>query len=281
MTFRSALYVGSVVHRRLRPRAHRLRYRVFWMLVDLDEIDDLARGLRLFSRNRFNAVAFYDADHGDRSTTPLRQQVERHLAKAGIDPEGAKISLFCMPRIFGYGFNPLSVYFCHSKTGALVAILYEVHNTFGERHSYLIPVNNPGHVIAQQCRKVFHVSPFMDMDMTYDFKLTLPGEMLATSISGSQTDGAPLIFASFTGARRKLSDATLVTALVTYPLLTLQVVAAIHWEAIKLFAKGLRLRPRPSPPPATVTFVQSPASPNDAVQVKALDCLHKMDKQSA
>ena len=256
MTFRSALYVGSVVHRRLRPRAHRLRYRVFWMLVDLDEIDDLARGLRLFSRNRFNAVAFYDADHGDRSTTPLRQQVERHLAKAGIDPEGAKISLFCMPRIFGYGFNPLSAYFCHSKTGALVAILYEVHNTFGERHSYLIPVNNPGHVIAQQCRKVFHVSPFMDMDMTYQFRVAAPAERIAVAISAAKANGVQL-FAALAGRRRDVSDAALLRLLISHPLLTLKVVGAIHWHALRLLLKGIKLRRHPAPPSAPVTTVLS------------------------
>jgi len=139
----STLYVGSVMHRRLRPRRHRLRYRVFWMLLDLDEIERLPRVLRLFSHNRFNAVSFHDADHGDGSATPLRAQVERHLAAAGIALGGGAIRLLCMPRILGYGFNPLSVYFCYQRSGLLAAILYEVHNTFGERHSYLIPTGGP------------------------------------------------------------------------------------------------------------------------------------------
>jgi uncharacterized protein len=260
MTFRSALYVGSVVHRRLRPRAHRLRYRLFWMLVDLDEIDTLADGLRLFSRNRFNAVSFYDADFGDGSGAPLRPQVERHLAKADIALDGGKISLLCMPRIFGYGFNPLSVYFCYSKIGALVAILYEVHNTFGERHSYLIavdnPVNNARTVIAQQCRKVFHVSPFMDMDMTYQFRVAAPAERIAVAISAAKTEGVQM-FAALAGRRRDVSDAALLRLLASHPLLTLKVVGAIHWHALRLLLKGIKLRRHPAPPYAPVTTVPS------------------------
>ena len=140
MSLRSTLYAGTVMHRRVRPRAHRLRYRVFWMLLDLDEIAALPHILRLFSHNRFNAVSFFDNDHGDGSGRPLRAQVEEHLQAAGIAPDGGPIRLLCMPRVFGYGFNPLSVYFCYQRDGSLAAMLYEVHNTFGERHSYLIPV---------------------------------------------------------------------------------------------------------------------------------------------
>jgi DUF1365 family protein len=259
MTFRSALYVGTVVHRRLRPRAHRLRYRLFWMLVDLDEIDAMARRLRLFSHNRFNAVSFYDADYGDGSGAPLRPQVERHLAKSGIDFDGGKVSLFCMPRIFGYGFNPLSLYFCYSKTGALVAILYEVHNTFGERHSYLIAVDDPVNnraVIAQQCRKVFHVSPFMDMDMTYQFRVAAPDERVAVAINAAKVDGVQL-FAALAGRRRDLTDAALLRLLLSHPLLTLKVIGAIHWHALRLLLKGIKLRHHPAPPAAPVTAVLS------------------------
>jgi uncharacterized protein len=280
--FASCIYFGEVVHQRFSPWRHRLRYRVFQGLFDLDELPNLGRKLRFFSHNRANVFSFHDSDHGDAIGGTLRAYVENLLAHAGLSADGGRIAVLCMPRIFGFVFNPLSIFYCYTHGGGLIAILYEVNNTFGQRHSYLIPVEaTVGQGVRQGCKKEFYVSPFMDMDMTYDFKLTLPGEMLATSINGNRPDGAPLIFASFTGARRKLSDATLLTALVTYPLLTLQVVAAIHWEAIKLFAKGLRLRPRPSPPPAAVTFVQSPASPNDAAQAEALDCLHKMDKQSA
>jgi hypothetical protein len=139
-----------------------------------------------------------------------------------------------------------------------------------------------GNQIRQVCQKKFHVSPFMDMNMTYTFKLTSPGETLATCIDGNRADGSPLIFASFTGARRELSDSTLLTALVTHPLLTVGVVTAIHWEAVKLFAKGLRLRRRPSPPHAAVTIVEAPvATAGEPPWTGAANHIHKMDKQSA
>jgi DUF1365 family protein len=124
MTFASALYVGSVTHRRLRPRRHRLRHAVFWMLLDLDELDVLDRELRLFSRNSFNAVSFFDRDHGEQTDEPLRSQVERHLKAAGIElSDDGAIRLFCMPRIFGYAFNPISIYFCHRGDGSIAALL--------------------------------------------------------------------------------------------------------------------------------------------------------------
>lgn len=260
--FQTALYVGTVMHRRLRPRPHRLRYRVFWMLFDLDGIDRLPQQLRLFSRNRFNAVSFYDADHGDGSVRPLREQVEKHLAASGIALDGGAIRLFCMPRIFGYGFNPLSVYFCYRRDGALAAILYEVHNTFGERHTYLIPVTAPTAVtdpavVDQHCRKVFYVSPFLDMDMSYRFRVAAPGDGVAIAIQACDKDGVQLA-AALSGRRRVLTDAALLRLLVTYPLLTLKVIGAIHWHAVRLILKRIRLRTRPQAPAFPVTHVSAP-----------------------
>jgi hypothetical protein len=261
--FDSCFYFGEVVHQRFSPRPHRLRYRVFQGLFDIDELPTLDRLLRLFSHNRTNLFAFHDADHGDATSGNLRAYVEDVLEQAGTPAHGGRIALLCMPRIFGHVFNPLSVYYCYAPNGDLIAMLYEVNNTFGQRHSYLIPakdlIGDDGY-IRQSCQKEFYVSPFMDMDMNYKFRLTLPGEALTACIDGNRADGSPLIFASFTGVRREMSDATLRSALVTYPLLTLGVVAAIHWEAVKLFAKGLRLRRRPPPPPAPVTVVEPPTA---------------------
>ncbi len=169
MSWRSALYIGRVRHHRLRPRPHALSYRVFWTLLDLDEIDGLAAGLRLFSRNRFNLYSFRDADYGDRSGRPLRPQVEAMLAEAGIAHDGGPIRLLTMPRILGYAFNPLSTYFCYRRDGSLCATVYEVHNTFGEIHSYVAPASPEGGVLRQEAEKVFHVSPFMRLDMRYAF----------------------------------------------------------------------------------------------------------------
>ena len=257
MNLRSTLYAGTVTHRRVRPRRHRLRYRVFWMLLDLDEIDRMPRRLRLFSHNRFNALSFFDADHGDGSGRPLRDQVEGHLRGAGLAPDGGAIRLFCMPRVFGYGFNPLSVYFCYQRDGSLAAILYEVHNTFRERHAYLIPVDRTaGTVIDQHCRKGFYVSPFMDMDMNYRFRVGVPDERIAVAIRAADQDGL-LLAAALSGDRLALTDATLLRLLATHPLLTLKVIGAIHWHALRMVLKGFRLRPRPHPPAAPVTVVNA------------------------
>src|SRR5262245_25752722 len=126
------------MHRRIKPKPHKLRYRVFWALLDLDELPALSRRLRLFSFERFNLFGFYTADHGDGSDISLRDQAEKHLADAGIDLDGGAIKLLCMPRILGFVFNPISVYYCYRRDGGLAALIYEVHNTFGQRHSYLI-----------------------------------------------------------------------------------------------------------------------------------------------
>jgi uncharacterized protein len=257
MTGISALYVGHVMHRRTRPRVHRLRYRIFSLLLDLDEIDRLARRLRFFSRNRFNLFAFYDRDYAAGTREPLRVQVERHLASAGIDLHGGRIALLTMPRILGFSFNPLSVYFCHDAEGALRATLYEVNNTFGQRHSYLLPVEQTDGLVRQECAKDFHVSPFMGMDMRYAFRLAPPAERLSLAITGSDETG-PIITAVHSAVRRPLVDGELLKAFVTHPLLTVKVVGGILWEALKLWIKGVSVRDRPPPPLQPVTIVKTP-----------------------
>jgi DUF1365 family protein len=253
----SALYLGFVSHHRFAPRAHSLRYAMFQILLDLDELDAVAGRLRWFSRGRFNLLSFHDADHGDGRAGPLKDYVVETIAKAGIDlAGGGGVQVLCMPRMLGFAFNPLSIYFCRRADGALAAMLYEVTNTFGQRHSYLIPVEHrQSGPIRQSCAKAFHVSPFMDMAMTYQFHLCEPGETLTTTIEGAGQDGARLITATFAGRRQPITDGAVIGALFAYPLLTLKVVAAIHWEAVKLIFKGLRLRPEPAAPAEQVTVV--------------------------
>jgi uncharacterized protein len=253
VSFRSALYVGSVMHRRLRPRSHVFRYRAFWLLIDLDELSDLAGGLHLFSHNRANLFSLHDVDHGDGSTTPLRRQLDDNLGAAGIDLAGGAIRLLCMPRTLGYSFNPLSVYFCHRVDGTLAALVYEVHNTFGERHSYVIPVEPAFDTHHQRCRKTFYVSPFMDMDMTYEFRVAGPADRIAIGIRASGA-GGPVINAWLAGARRDVTDRALLQVFLALPAITLKVMAAIHWEALRLWLKGLRLRRRPAPPDCRMTI---------------------------
>lgn len=248
----SALYVGSVMHRRLSPRRHRLRYRAFWMLVDLDETGELDRRLSLFSHNRFNLFSFHDRDHGDGQSAALRDYVDGVLAGQGIDCRGGRIALLCMPRILGYVFNPLSIYFCHRADGSLAALLYEVRNTFGQMHSYLLPVVGDAPMVHQHCAKEFYVSPFLDMDMTYDFRVAPPGQRVSVVVAADDKRGAVLV-ASLSGERRALSDRALGAIFVSLPLMTLKVMAAIHWEALKIWWKGMRLYPRPPAPHHAVT----------------------------
>lgn len=256
---RSALYTGAVVHRRFAPRQHALRYRCFWLLLDLAEIDDLASRLTLFSRQRFNLFSFRDADHGAGTDEPLRSQIDRILAEAGLDITGGSVQILCMPRVLGYVFNPLSVYFCRRADGALAAVLYEVSNTFGERHSYLIPAEpDQTGTVRQECDKRFYVSPFMDMDLRYEFRLTPPDRTVAVAIRCVKA-GEDVIAAALTGRRREIGDATLLKTFLTHPLVTAKVIAAIHWEALTLWRKGIGLRPRPAPPARPVTIVRSGA----------------------
>lgn len=249
---RSGLYAGSVMHHRLRPRQHRLRYGIFYLLLDLDEIEVLENRLRFFSHNRFNLFSFHDRDHGVGTQSP-RDRIIRHLDEAGIET-GGPIRLLTMPRILGYAFNPLSIYFCHRRDGSLSAIFYEVNNTFGQRHNYLIPVA-PGTTgpVRQESQKSFYVSPFMTTDMIYSFSIVPPGKDLSVSVTGRDYEG-PLIIAKLTAVRQDLSDASLARAFFVYPLMTFKVIAGIYWEALLIWLKGTRLYPRPSPPDRPVTI---------------------------
>lgn len=257
MTY-SAIYPGHVVHTRFRPVRHRLRHRMLWLLLDIDELPALSRRLRLLSVNRFNLASFHDSDHGAGKGEPVRLQVERMLRQAGVQADGGAIRVLCMPRLLGAVFNPLSVFLCYRADGGLCATIYEVNNTFGERHSYLLPVvDNEAHrpVLRQSCTKQFFVSPFMDMTMTYRFRVARPGERLSVAIEGHDGD-APMIAATFAGTRRELTDANLLRAVLGQPLLALHVLGAIHWEALKLWRKGVRLRPKPPPPPEPLSVVR-------------------------
>jgi uncharacterized protein len=258
----SCLYLGTVVHRRLKPRRHRLAYRVFCLLADIDTLAGTARRLRLLSHNAFNVFSFYDRDYGPRDGTGLRPWVEGHLAQAGIALDGGSIRILCYPRLFGYVFNPLSVYYCYRRDGVLAAILYEVHNTFGEAHTYLIPVTGPAdQPVRQSCAKQLYVSPFIAMDARYAFTIDPPADAVRVVINESDADG-PLLYASFTGRRMALTDRALARCFFRYPLMTLKVIAGIHWEALRLWRKGVPLVARPAPPADLVTVVRSdPSTP--------------------
>jgi hypothetical protein len=248
-----------VSHRRFAPKTHALSYRIFQLVVDLDEAKALDRRLRLFSFNRAGLFSLHDADHGDGHGESIVQFVGRTLSSAGVEGADGRILIQCMPRILGFVFNPLTLYYCHSAQGALAAIIYEVHNTFGERHCYVAPVKERAGEgpVRHACAKAFHVSPFLGMDISYAFRVVPPGERVLTVVRGIDPQGSPVIHASFVGERRELTDRALLAAFLAYPLMTAGVVAAIHFEALKLWLKGLRLWPRP-PSPATPVTLATP-----------------------
>ena len=249
----SALYRGNVMHQRHGPRRHRLDYRLFMLLLDLDEVEALGQRLRFFSRNRFNLLSFNDRDYGDGSRVPLRAQIEQHLDDAGLSINGGAIRLLTMPRMFGFAFNPLSVYFCYRPDATLAAILYEVNNTFGERHSYLLPVDPAaGLPVRQTVPKAFHVSPFIGMQMEYAFRVSPPAERLAIAITGTGASGA-VITAALVAHRHALTDQALLGVLAAYPMMTFKVVGGIMWEALKLWIKGVPLQPKPPSPGRVIT----------------------------
>ena len=253
------IYEGVVTHVRLKPVRHKLRYKVFSLLVDVDRLEELGAGLKRFSYNRFNLFSVYDRDHGAGAQGGLAAHIRNTLSGAGIDA-GGRILMLCYPRMLGYAFNPLTVYYCHDGDGALAAMIYEVRNTFGERHCYLIPVDNGAGKIDQAAEKVFHVSPFIDMDMNYRFLLTPPAANIRVHIETGDAEG-PVLTATFAGAASEATDEKLLGLFLRYPLMTFKIIAGIHWEALKLLAKGLRLRAGGPPPQRAVTVVRtSPAS---------------------
>ena len=249
------LYTGEVMHQRLKPFGHRFTYSVFSLLVDVDRLDELDRASRLLAVNRRGLVSFKESDHVEREGETLRQFADRLLAQAGLEQPAARVLLLAYPRILGYVFNPISVYFVYDDAGELLALIYAVRNTFGERHSYVAPVL-PGEAspagIRQTRAKLFHVSPFVGMDARYDFRVLPPGKVVRLRIHESE-EGTPLLAATFIGDARPLTDASLATCLMRFPFMTLKVMAGIHWEALKLWLKGARFHRSP-PPPASASF---------------------------
>lgn len=242
----AALYVGEVMHARLKPMGHRFSYRVMSLLIDLDRLTEADRLSRLFGVNRAALYSFHESDHGARDGSPLRAYTQRCATEHGIDLSGGRVLLLCYPRLLGYTFNPLSVYFCYRASGELALLIYEVRNTFGDIHAYVLPVK-PGEMsragVRQQQDKLFYVSPFIEMAMRYHFRVLPPGQRIQLRILETDRNG-PLLAATFTGLRRALSTGQLWRAFFALPLVTVKIMAAIHWEALRLWLKGARLVPR-------------------------------------
>ena len=257
----SGLYVGRVIHQRLSPKRHFLSYGLFQILIDLDQIEGVLAGLKNVSHNRFNLFGLFDQDFGPKQADPgqtLSQRMRSFLAPKGLISDCDSLFLLTMPRVLGFGFNPISLYFVQAPDGAIRCVLYEVNNTFGDRHTYVLSVDTEAVLtngrIRQSCSKHLHVSPFMVTEgMSYDFDILAPATRFAMKIklkSATET----LLFASFAAQRKPLTDQNLWALFWSIPLMTFKVLGAIHWEAIKLIVKGIWLKPKPKTPKFGVSF---------------------------
>lgn len=237
-----AVYIGEVVHKRLRPRRHDLRYRVFSLLADLDRLEELDARLRLFSVDRFNVFSLHRRDFGPHDGTSISAFIRARARAAGLDATSLVIEMLAYPRFLGYAFNPLTVYYLRDAEGQTRMLIYEVRNTFGEHHFYEALVQEPraDAPIEHGADKRFYVSPFNSLDGSYRFAIRPPGAEVFNGITLTTAQG-PLLTAWFKGTRQPLSDRILVKLALAYPFMTAKVIGGIHWEALKLLLKGVPL----------------------------------------
>lgn len=249
-----SIFRGEVVHKRMRPVEHKLNYRVFSLLMDVDRLDDEAKRLKLFSLNRFNLFSINENQHGNRDGSSLSSFAWQQVRKAGMGDRVERIMVLFYPRIFGFAFNPLTVYYCLDSNGAPALMIYEVRNTFGQALTYVLPAGaDHGGTFSHVIDKCFYVSPFNEVDGRYTFHVVKPEDDLTVGVA-LKTDNAPLIRTHFKGRRNKLSDRGLLKVFFAYPLMTLKVVAAIHWEALKIWRKGIRINTCPEAPEAKIVY---------------------------
>ena len=235
----SSIYNGSVIHKRFKPKKHFFKYRVFSLFLDLSELKELNNKLNFFSLNKFNLISFYEKDHGERDGSSLLKWVKNNLRRNNISTDNIKVKLLCYPRILGYVFNPLSIFFIYDNNESLVSILYEVKNTFGEQHTYVFKIGGENKLIQNNCSKKFHVSPFIEMDCNYFFRILNPGDKLSVIIDQYDQQGK-ILFASQDGIRSDLTNKNLMNSYLRHPLMTFKIISAIHFEAFKLWIKGIK-----------------------------------------
>lgn len=250
------LCFGQVRHRRVRPRENAFAYGSYYLRLPLRTAGGQGFGCNLVSRNRFNLLSFFDADHGD-GKQPLVEWIDALLASEGVVDADGEIWLQAMPRVLGYAFNPVSFWFCHRADGALRAVLCDVRNTFGERHFYLL---DTGDAIANgselAARKVFHVSPFCRVEGGYRFRFMRVrrdgAEHTLARIDYDDADGL-LLQTSLSGLATRLSDASVARAFFAYPFMTFGVVARIHLQALRLWLRRVPFHAKPAPPEQKVS----------------------------
>ena len=234
----SSIYNGTVIHKRFKPKSHFFRYKVFSLFIDLSELNILEKKISFFSYNRFNLISFFDKDHGNRDGLSLIEWVKKNLKENRINSEEIKVRLLCYPRILGYVFNPLSVFYVYDKNENLISVLYEVKNTFGEQHTYIFKVEN-GQLLQHNCSKKFHVSPFIEMNCDYFFKILKPSEKISIIINQYQLK-EKILYASQDGTRVDFTSLELIKSYLKHPLMTFKIISAIHFEAFKLWVKGIK-----------------------------------------
>jgi len=242
------------MHRRAGPPDYRFAYRYWAILADLDRLPELRRRSGLVQHNRKGVVALHDADHGPRDGSPLRPWFDQVLADADLDLAGGPAWLLTQPRVFGVGFNPLSLWFGWHRDGRLLAVLAEVRNTFGDWHGYLLHENGAplGKTIRSRATKCFHVSPFFPVAGQYDFRIRLDEQRLGIGIHYSLQD-APLLTAVQAGTRQPLTRRHLLKAMAGPLPGSAGTLAAIHWQALKIWLRGGRYHARPQSPAQTIT----------------------------
>jgi DUF1365 family protein len=245
-----ALYVGRVMHTRHTPFRHHLAYRVFSLWCDPDDLNALERtllpGLPLFGVDRFGVLGLHRRDHGPRDGADWRPWAEAALAEAGLQRYGAHLRLLCFPRVLGYTFNPLRLFYGYDRDGQLGAMLYQVSNTFGQNHTYVRAVC-PAARTEQQADKRFYVSPFIPMQQRYQFTTHRPDGRFMLRIDQSH-NGQHWLTAVHVARRRPYTATNLGRLFASHPLLTHKIMAGIHWQALKLFLKGARFHHKPPAP---------------------------------
>ena len=239
----ASLFVGSLRHRRFTPTAHAFTYPLFMALLDIDRVPQLMRVSRLTSYNRRNWASFDDRDHLGDATRTLRERLVVDAARHGIGLPDGPIFLLTHLRYLGYCFNPVSFFYCFDGAGRLQVVLAEVSNTFGGSHNYWLRPDSASRTFRSSAAKSLYVSPFMPVDVEYTFAFTPPAESLVAHMETSQA-GSVGFDATLSLERRPWNAAEIRRALVRYPAMTARVMAGIHWEALKLWWKGVPVVPR-------------------------------------
>jgi DUF1365 family protein len=248
MAMESALYLGKLRHRRFEPRDHEFEYPVYMAFLDIDRLPELMSGSRFSSYNRWNWTGYDERDHFGDPGEPLRKRLEEDASRQGVTLPDGQIFLLTHLRYFGYVFNPVSFFYCYDRSGRLEMMLGEVNNTFGETHNYwLTSSNKEANASAKRYRTVkrMHVSPFQAMELEYDWIFAPPGERLVAHIN-TLKDGRANFDTTLQLERRPWDAKHLVRALAAYPFMTLRVIAGIHWEALRLWAKGVPVHTHPA-----------------------------------